>query len=67
MMNQPENVKLAYSVKEAAAQSSLSERTIHRLVNNGTIKVTRINGRMVIPHHVLAALVNGTTLVKETA
>lgn len=51
--------KIAYSIKEACAASSLGRTTIYSHIAAGRLRVTRIGGRTVIPAESLHALVGG--------
>ena len=51
--------KIAYSIKEACAASSLGRTTIYSHIAAGRLQVTRIGGRTVIPAESLHALVGG--------
>lgn len=52
--------KLAYSIKEACAASSLGRTTIYAHIAAGRLRAIRIGGRTVIPADSLHALVGGT-------
>lgn len=56
-MNAPE--KLAYSIKEAVAASSLSRSTIYSHIATGRLLAVRVGGRTVIPADSLRALIAG--------
>lgn len=51
--------KIAYSIKEACAASSLGRTTIYGHIAAGRLRATRIGGRTVIPADSLHALVGG--------
>lgn len=51
--------KLAYSIKEACAASSLGRTTIYSHIAAGRLRATRVGGRTVIPAESLHALVGG--------
>ena len=51
--------KLAYSIREACAASSLSRTTIYLNISKGRLKAVRIGGRTVIPAESLNALIAG--------
>lgn len=55
----PAPERLAYSVKEAVAASSLSKSNIYRLVQAKVIESNRVRNRIVIPAHALRALLEG--------
>mgnify|MGYP002635666055 FL=1 len=54
-----QTAKLAYSVAEACAASSLGRTTIYALIANGSLDAVRVGGRTVIPVKSLNALVSG--------
>lgn len=51
--------RLAYSIPEAAAASSLSRATLYRLAEAGELRMIRIGRRTVIPASDLARLIEG--------
>ncbi len=51
--------KLAYSIKEACAATSLGRTTIYAHIAAGTLLARRIGGRTVIPAESLRALIVG--------
>ena len=51
--------KIAYSIKEACAASSLGRTTIYSHIAAGRLRAVRIGGRTVIPAGSLHALVGG--------
>ena len=51
--------KLAYSVREACAVSSLGKTTIYAHITAGHLRAVRIGGRTVIPADSLHSLING--------
>jgi excisionase family DNA binding protein len=53
------NGKLAYSIKEACAASSLGRTTLYAHIAAGRLQSHRIGGRTVIPAESLKALVGG--------
>lgn len=55
----PDPNKLAYSIKEACAASSLGRTTIYSHIAAGRLRANRIGGRTVIPADSLHALVGG--------
>lgn len=55
----PNPAKLAYSIKEACAASSLGKTSIWNHVKNGRLRVIRLGGRTLIPAESLHALING--------
>lgn len=57
MTNQPQ--KLAYSIREACAASSLGRTTIYSHISAGRLHAVRIGGRTVIPADSLHALIKG--------
>ena len=56
---QPITPKLAYSIKEACATSSLGRTTIYAHIAAGRLEARRIGGRTVIPAESLQALLAG--------
>ncbi len=55
--NQP--VKLAYSIKEAVAVTSISRSTLYLMIGDGTIETRKIGKRTLIPAASLQRLING--------
>lgn len=51
--------KLAYSIKEACAASSLGRTSIWIHIKEGRLRAVRLGGRTLIPADSLHALVNG--------
>lgn len=51
--------KLAYSIREACAASSLSRTTLYSHIASGRLRAVRIGGRTIIPSEALSALING--------
>jgi excisionase family DNA binding protein len=51
--------KLAFSINEACAASSLGRTSIYSLIAAGRLKAVRVGGRTVIPANSLRALVEG--------
>lgn len=60
-MSTPSNIteKLAYSIKEACAKSSLGRTSIYAAIASGRLKATRVGGRTLIPAESLHTLLNG--------
>jgi excisionase family DNA binding protein len=56
-MAQP-NSKLAFSIREACAATSLGRTTIYALIANHQLSVVRVGGRTLIPADSLHALVS---------
>ena len=52
-------LKIAYSIKEACAASSLGRTTIYAHIAAGRLEARRIGGRTVIPAKSLHALIAG--------
>jgi excisionase family DNA binding protein len=52
--------KLAFSITDIANRLGLSERTIHRLVANGSLRSIKAGRRRLIPRDSLRELLNGT-------
>lgn len=59
MAYKPETPKLAYSINEAIAASSLGRTTIYAHIASGKLRVTRVGGRTLIPAESLHALISG--------
>ncbi|GAA0648394.1 hypothetical protein GCM10009424_25960 [Sphingomonas ursincola] len=57
MTNQPQ--KLAYSIREACAASSLGRTTIYAHIAAGRLRVVRVGGRTLIPAEELQAFIKG--------
>ncbi len=51
--------KLAYSIKEACAASSLGRTSVYAHIAAGRLRAKRIGGRTVIPADSLLALISG--------
>jgi excisionase family DNA binding protein len=45
----PDDGRVAFSIKELASMTGVSERTIHRRIKEGSIPVVRSGGRTLIP------------------
>ena len=58
---------ISFSVKEAAEQSSLSQRTIHSAIKQGKLKVMRVGRRVLITPSALEDFLNGRTARKAVA
>jgi excisionase family DNA binding protein len=52
---------ISYSVKIAAKECSLSERTIHAAIQRGDLKVIRVGRRVLITPTALTDYLNGRT------
>lgn len=57
--NANETLKLAYSIKETAAASTLSVSTIYNHIAAGRLRVTRVGGRTLVSAEALRALIAG--------
>lgn len=53
------NPKLAYSVREAAAATSISKTTLYTLIGRGKLTTRRVGGRTIIPAESLERLIQG--------
>lgn len=53
------NTKLAYSIKEACAATSLGKTSIYLHIAAGRLRAVRVGGRTVIPADSLEALIAG--------
>lgn len=51
--------KLAYSIKEACATSSLGRTSIYAAISTGRLKAIRVGGRTLIPAESLHTLLSG--------
>jgi excisionase family DNA binding protein len=51
--------KLAFSIREACAASSLGKTTLYTHINSGRLKAIRVGGRTLIPAESLHALLSG--------
>jgi excisionase family DNA binding protein len=51
--------KLAFSIREACAASSLSRTTLYTHISAGRLKAIRVGGRTLIPSESLHTLLNG--------
>jgi excisionase family DNA binding protein len=54
-----DRTKLAFSIREAVAASSLSKNTIYRHIAAGRLQANKVGGRTLIPSDSLRALVSG--------
>ena len=62
MKHEPRDTpKLAYSISEACAASSLGRTSIYAHIASGRLHAVRIGGRTVIPANSLEALLQGET------
>ncbi len=52
---------ISFSVRVAAEQSGLSERTIHTAIKGGALKVLRVGRRVLITPTALNDFLNGKT------
>lgn len=57
MTKHPE--KIAYSIREACAASSLGRTTLYSHIASGRLRVVRVGGRTLVPAEALAALISG--------
>lgn len=53
--------KLAFSIREACAASSLGKTTLYSHISAGRLKAVRVGGRTVIPADSLRGLIAGET------
>lgn len=51
--------KIAYSIREACAASSLGRSTLYNHIAAGRLRVVRVGGRTIIPAEALHALLHG--------
>lgn len=58
-MSPVNNPKLAYSIKEACAATSLSRASIYLHISSGRLRAVRVGGRRIIPAESLEALIAG--------
>ena len=62
MKHEPRDTpKLAYSIAEACAASSLGRTSLYAHIASGRLHAVRIGGRTVIPANSLEALLQGET------
>ena len=54
-----ENPKIAYSIREACAASSLGRSTLYNHIAAGRLRVVRVGGRTIIQAEALHALLHG--------
>jgi excisionase family DNA binding protein len=59
MQPQDTSQKLAYSIKEACAATSIGRTALYSLIGDGTIETRKIGKRRLIPAASLQRLVNG--------
>jgi excisionase family DNA binding protein len=52
---------ISFSVRTAAVQSTLSERTLHAAIKRGDLKVLRVGRRVLITPTALNDFLNGRT------
>lgn len=57
--NRPEPQKIAYSIREAVAATSLSKTTLYAKIAANELRAVRVGGRTVIPAESLHALIRG--------
>jgi excisionase family DNA binding protein len=50
--------KLAYSIREGVAATSLSKTTLYAMIAAGKLRAVRVGGRTVIPAESLHALIH---------
>ena len=58
-MDHSSPAKIAYSVKEACAASSLGRTKLYALIAAGDLQAVRVGGRTLIPTESLRALIAG--------
>ncbi len=58
-MAEPNSPKLAFSIREACAASSLGKTTLYTHINSGRLKAIRLGGRTLIPAESLHTLLSG--------
>lgn len=58
-MAEPNLPKLAFSIREACAATSLGRTSIYTHINSGRLKAIRVGGRTLIPADSLRALLSG--------
>jgi excisionase family DNA binding protein len=51
--------KLAFSIREACAASSLGKTTLYSHISAGRLKAVRVGGRTIIPAESLRLLISG--------
>lgn len=57
----PRGPKLAYSVREACAATTLGKTTLYSHIASGRLRVVRVGGRTLIPAESLHGLLDGVT------
>ena len=55
---QPENPRLAYSMKEAAQALGVARSTLWKMVSEGELEVRRLGRRVLVPAEVIQNLLN---------
>ncbi len=55
----PDPPKIAYSIREACAASSLGRTTLYAHISAGRLRAVRVGGRTIIPAEALHALIAG--------
>ncbi|MDC8753321.1 excisionase family DNA-binding protein [Erythrobacter sp. sf7] len=58
-LNTNDPPKLAYSIREAVAATSLSKTTLYAKIAANELRAVRVGGRTVIPAESLHALIHG--------
>jgi excisionase family DNA binding protein len=53
------NPKLAFTIREACAASTLGKTTLYAHINAGRLKAVRLGGRTIIPADSLRLLISG--------
>ncbi len=53
------NHKLAFTIREACAASTLGKTTLYAHINAGRLKAVRLGGRTIIPADSLRLLISG--------
>jgi excisionase family DNA binding protein len=59
MQTNTPNPKLAYSIKEACAATSIGRSSLYAMIGNGTITTRKVGKRTLIPADSLERLVSG--------
>ena len=59
---QPNGIRLAFSVKEAAQMLGVSEKTVRRLINRGLLRSSRAIRHLLIPRKAIERFLDETSM-----